>query len=81
MKWCFRYEGPKKDLHSFSSSAFMLVKRIVGFCLQASKPISYVRIRFSTSLPKLSFYVKLLGIHVILNHSQDDMWHFFMKMN
>jgi hypothetical protein len=37
--------------------------------------IPYVRVSFGRQVPKLNFHIRFLEVHVILNQSQDVMWH------
>jgi hypothetical protein len=43
--------------------------------------IPYVRVGFGKVVPKLNFHIRFLEVHVILNQSQDAMWHFLTKFN
>jgi hypothetical protein len=38
-----------------------------------------LRISFGRQVPKLNFYIRFLDVHVILNQSQDAIWHFLTK--
>jgi hypothetical protein len=37
--------------------------------------LPYVRVSFGKQVPKLNFHIRFLEVHIILNQSQDAMWH------
>jgi hypothetical protein len=43
--------------------------------------VPYVRVGFSKQVPKSNFYIRFLEVYIILNQSQDAMWHFLTKFN
>jgi hypothetical protein len=43
--------------------------------------IPYVEVSFDTCVSKLNFHIRFLEVHIILNQSQDAMWHFLTKFN